>query len=296
MRHRIGRRLRMRQQPRGRHRLQQVAAAAREHRRQHGARGEDVRHHVHVPAALPLGVGVSLVAVDRDAGVRAEQIDRAVPLDGLSPPAAAHRPRATRRPRARCRRSPRRLAPPRRRRCRRRRSPSAPRRRSAGKRTADAVAAAGDDDDRVGEAHSKMKSSRVSASRRQLSAQPNRRARRDRKISYDSLRSLRFRSAAHELRSTASGRCLSHASTPAASPTSFFTVRDAANSTTARIAASTGTMYIAVCSPSARNGSSARRSNPFDSPDQAAQFRGHQRAERRAAATAPAALAVWNVK
>src|SRR5262249_15208393 len=48
---------------------------AREHVWQHGTRRVDVRHDVDAPAAIPLCRGRLLVAIDRNARVRAEQID-----------------------------------------------------------------------------------------------------------------------------------------------------------------------------------------------------------------------------
>src|SRR6185436_5741720 len=167
-------------------------------------------------------------------------------------------------------------------------------------RTADPVASAGDDDDRVGEAHSKMTSSPVSAAATpalgaSLTAEHTEIA----EISYDfslrSLRSRRFRrrrtrAPIYRVGTVSVSRI--HACSFA---TSRFTVRDAANSTTARITASTGTMYIAVCSPAARNGSSARTSNPFDSPTRL-RSSAEISAVKPSGSTAPAALAFWNVK
>jgi hypothetical protein len=43
-----------------------------------------VRHHVHIPAAFPVRVRRLFAAIDGDAGIRTEQIDRAVPADSVS--------------------------------------------------------------------------------------------------------------------------------------------------------------------------------------------------------------------
>ena len=60
--------------------LEQRPAAAGEHAGQHGARRVDVRHEVHLPGELPVGVGRVLVPADRDAGVRAEEVHAPVLL------------------------------------------------------------------------------------------------------------------------------------------------------------------------------------------------------------------------
>ena len=54
-------------------------------------------------------------------------------------------------------------------------------------------------------------------------------------------------------------------------------------------------MYIAVWSPSARNGSSAFRLKPFDSPTRLRNSAAMM-APNGSGSTAPAALAFWNVK
>jgi hypothetical protein len=51
------------------------AAPARQHPREHGARGVDVGHDVDVPGALPDLVGSVGAAGDTDAGVGAEHVD-----------------------------------------------------------------------------------------------------------------------------------------------------------------------------------------------------------------------------
>src|SRR5262249_30810983 len=228
-------------------RLQQVAFAARQHARQHRTRGIHVRHHVHVPAALPLRVRRVLVAIDRDAGVRAEQIDPSVLLlhahDEIDDVGLA---RDVGTPRA-----------------------AADFARNLLGRGAVHV---GDDD-------------RLRALRRKPPAQ-------------------RAADAVSASRDDGDLACEDHDALAAASPeciqawrlaTSFFTVRDAANSTTARNAARIGTMYIAVWSPSARNGSSARTLKPFDSPTRPRSSAAIS-APHRSGATAPAAGARCNVE
>ena len=54
-------------------------------------------------------------------------------------------------------------------------------------------------------------------------------------------------------------------------------------------------MYIASCSPAARYGSSAFRLNPFDSPTRL-RSSAIMISPNGSGATAPAALAFWNVK
>jgi len=57
-----------------------VAVAALDHRGQHGPRGVDVGHEIHVPDLLPIGVRRVDAAADGDAGVGAKQVDRAESL------------------------------------------------------------------------------------------------------------------------------------------------------------------------------------------------------------------------
>jgi hypothetical protein len=82
--HRVGRRSDLRQQPGGRSRVEQVAAAAFDHARNQVARRVHMGHQIDVPVALPVIVGHLGSARDRDAGIGAEQVDRAVlALDAL---------------------------------------------------------------------------------------------------------------------------------------------------------------------------------------------------------------------
>jgi hypothetical protein len=54
-----------------------MASAAREHSRQHGARGVEVSLDVDAPDALPVGVVNLHASANNDSGIRAEQIDLA---------------------------------------------------------------------------------------------------------------------------------------------------------------------------------------------------------------------------
>ncbi|HMQ26209.1 MAG TPA: hypothetical protein PKA98_09495, partial [Acidimicrobiales bacterium] len=68
----------VREQPRRRGGVEQVALAPGDHRGEHGTGGVHVGHHVDVPDLLPALVGGLHAAGGRgDAGVRAEQVDRA---------------------------------------------------------------------------------------------------------------------------------------------------------------------------------------------------------------------------
>ncbi len=58
--------------------VEEVALAAGDHRRQHGARGMDVRQDVHLPQGLEDLVGLLDPSLGHEAGVRAEQVDRPV--------------------------------------------------------------------------------------------------------------------------------------------------------------------------------------------------------------------------
>mgnify|MGYP003694775761 CR=1 FL=1 len=206
-----------------------------------------------IPAG-PVRVGRRLVAVLRDPGVRAEEIDRracrferlrderctslsrVTSVSSAVPPTSSATARA-----AAASRSATTIA----------RAPPAAKRRHIAR--ADAVAAAGYDDDLVGELHEEWQA-RIA----------------------DAL-ALQFASAdrIHVCRRS----------------TSFLTVRDAANRTTCEHAGENRHDDIAVCRPCARNGSSARRSNPLASPDQAAELRPRSDRRTAAAASAPAALA-----
>ena len=76
---RIRRTADLREQPRGRRSVQEVAAAALDHPRHERSRRVHVRHHIDLDAELPLAVGSFLAARDDDARVRAEEVDRPVP-------------------------------------------------------------------------------------------------------------------------------------------------------------------------------------------------------------------------
>jgi len=82
--HRIGRRADLRQQPCGGGGVEQVAAAPGGHPRHEQARRVHLRHEVDLPDAVPGLVRDLGAARHEDAGVRAEEVDRAVvALGGL---------------------------------------------------------------------------------------------------------------------------------------------------------------------------------------------------------------------
>ena len=79
--HRVRHRADLREQAGGRRRVQQIALAAGDHRGQHGTGGVDVRHAVHLPHRLDRLVRVLETGGGDEAGVRHEQIDRAVGVE-----------------------------------------------------------------------------------------------------------------------------------------------------------------------------------------------------------------------
>ena len=79
----IGRRIDVAEKAGGRRGIEQIAFAAFQHLRQHGACRVHMRHDVQVPAAHPVGVGRVLVLPHGNAGIGAEQVDAAVFLGHL---------------------------------------------------------------------------------------------------------------------------------------------------------------------------------------------------------------------
>ena len=69
------------EQPGGRDGLQQIAFAAREHVRQNRARRIHVSHDVDFPGAQPIAIGRAAIALHADAGVGAKQVDVPVFLE-----------------------------------------------------------------------------------------------------------------------------------------------------------------------------------------------------------------------